>query len=672
MLIAAHGSVIEAHAQEFTNQYGLGNIGAGTAFANGFFGDGSRIAVFDTAMDIAHPEFLGRIGPSFDIYTGLANGGFDLDHGTHVAGIAAAAFDGVGMMGVAPSATLIPVTVLRTAPGQPAGTISFPQLNTLMPSGFDFAIAQSVDVINNSWGVSIPVTAPGLKPALETNFPDLLGAFGRTVNANIVTAWATGNDGADEAHLFATLPYLFPELQPTWLAVTALNSDGTLASYANHCGSAAQWCVAAPGTGIASTVPVPRGSYNRFDGTSMATPHVSGAVAIARNVFPGATGAELTRLVLETATDLGAPGIDPLFGWGALSVHNIVNAANPATAGLYADASWARFSALNGVYASIPGRRHNQFGQLSASASSALAYGQVTNGHSGAPYEALMRQSQSRFWINGVQGYSRIDPGGMSGGASARFSGLIAGVDLVRTDNLIVGFGGGFSTGKSRGRTRGDVMQSTAIHALAYADWRSSNWFVEGTGQLAVFDDVFVRSAIAGAGTAVTPQGHASGSTTAGALHLRAGRKFELGGREVEPYVSGSARWQHARGFAESGAGIFSLTVLPVSSDQYEAGLGLRSQSPMFDLAGNHRARIDFDVSYAHLMGDRSLGASANLIGNTLHATTAELSAHIFRFGADLAIEFGSGRATAVLSYGGQIQKNAVSHTLSAAARIRL
>ena len=74
------------------------------------------------------------------------------------------------------------------------------------------------------------------------------------------------------------------------------------------------FCLAAPGYYIYSSVP---GGYGALSGTSMATPHVSGGVAIARQMFPNASTAETAGIILQTATDLGAPGIDAEFGWAS-------------------------------------------------------------------------------------------------------------------------------------------------------------------------------------------------------------------------------------------------------------------------------------------------------------------------------------------------------------------
>lgn len=667
---ASLGAIGVACADEFGNQYGLSNVGAEIAFGSAVYGKNSRVAVFDTAVDITHPEFNGRIGGSFDIYTGLANSGFDGFHGTHVAGIIAANLNGTGMAGVAPRATLLPVTILLTSPGAVSGGISSAAINSLVPRGFDYAVAQSVDVINHSWGISIDVTQPGLTSGvMEMVFGDFIAASQRSVDAGIVNVWATGNNSFQNSSIYGGLPYLFPGLQSSWIAVTALDPDGTIAPYANRCGVTAQWCIAAPGTNIYSTFPLAFTPYFAISGTSMAAPHVSGAVAIAREVFPNASGAQLTQLLLQTATDIGVPGIDPIYGWGALSVGNIVNAASPATAGLYANAGWSRLSTMGTVLRALP--NPGVTGPIGADRTpvTALAYG--PSDETPAPFRTEPASHSSVFWMNGIYGHSEIGAGPTSTGATSAAKGFLAGTQFQVYDNFILGFGGGLTQTSLHGSGVADAIDTLGYHAIAYASWRDEGWFVDGVGQIAYFDETFSRSSISGAGTTAAFIGRANGAAAAGALHVAVGRSVRTYGVDIEPYLAGSARWQRWGGLTETGAGIFALTVQPGSSQHYEAGFGARAHLPDFMIGNSHNGRFSLDLSYAHLMGDRAQRASAGLLGNSLQATTAELGAHIFRVGADFSVELNGGQAMAVLSYDGQFQSKAHTHGASLALKVR-
>lgn len=91
------------------------------------------------------------------------------------------------------------------------------------------------------------------------------------------------------------------------------------------------WGITAPGgegTGadaIYSAHEAADNAYIAISGTSMATPHVTGAITVAAEISPQATNAELASLILGTATDLGVSGVDSVYGWGLLNLRNVVD-----------------------------------------------------------------------------------------------------------------------------------------------------------------------------------------------------------------------------------------------------------------------------------------------------------------------------------------------------------
>ncbi len=141
---------------------------------------------------------------------------------------------------------------------------------------------------------------------------------------NIITVHAAGNDGGSNPLLGAQLPLHsgYEDLSSTLIAVVATNSSNTITSYSNRCGSAKNWCMAAPGDGIYSTVAVDdnnyASNYGTMSGTSMADPHVAGAAAVLRGKWPSKNASEIVTILYDTATDLGAAGIDVIYGRGLL------------------------------------------------------------------------------------------------------------------------------------------------------------------------------------------------------------------------------------------------------------------------------------------------------------------------------------------------------------------
>ena len=121
-------------------------------------------------------------------------------------------------------------------------------------------------------------------------------------------------------------PVLSPKLRDNWLAVVAFDEnragDGKLAYYSNGCGAAKMWCLAAPGrvTTAAYNEELNKETYEIRNGTSFATPHVSGALALLKSAAPLLPMTVIHGIILTTATDYGAPGVDDVFGWGLVNV----------------------------------------------------------------------------------------------------------------------------------------------------------------------------------------------------------------------------------------------------------------------------------------------------------------------------------------------------------------
>ncbi|MBL7005179.1 MAG: S8 family serine peptidase, partial [Gammaproteobacteria bacterium] len=118
----------------------------------------------------------------------------------------------------------------------------------------------------------------------------------------------------------------YEDLSATLIAVVATDTNNTITSYSNRCGIAKNWCIAAPGDGIYSTVAVDdtnyASNYGTMSGTSMADPHVAGAVAILRSKWPSKSASQVVTILYDTATDIGAAGIDVIYGRGLLNLDN--------------------------------------------------------------------------------------------------------------------------------------------------------------------------------------------------------------------------------------------------------------------------------------------------------------------------------------------------------------
>ncbi|MGO3745034.1 MAG: autotransporter domain-containing protein [Alcaligenes aquatilis] len=339
-------SLEQWRTKEYKRQPGLDMINAAQAYSLGFTGKGVTVGYLDSGIEAKHPEFAGAIAGGFDFNTDThyANGqGIDADpdplagHGSHVAGIIGARRDGAGMHGVAFDSQLFAVAYGINKEEDDDDSSATPEeiralKDLILAKGWNYLAQFKLPIINSSLGLndcSNSYDPPchvldygSARNALDQN-PLIIESFKNSAQAGSLMVFATGNEAQDHPDLLAGSPYWFPELKDNWLAVTALGEDGSLASYANKCGVAAEWCLAAPGgdynPGINSVQS--SGGYIAFSGTSMASPHVAGGAALVKEAFPYFTAYHLQQTLLTTATDLGDPSI---YGWGLMNVGKAV------------------------------------------------------------------------------------------------------------------------------------------------------------------------------------------------------------------------------------------------------------------------------------------------------------------------------------------------------------
>ncbi|MBI2588078.1 S8 family peptidase, partial [Candidatus Azambacteria bacterium] len=219
-------------------------------------------------------------------------GNDDNGHGTHVAGTVAAVNNTIGVVGVGPDVHLYAIKVLnRNGSGFLSDVIE----------GIQWAIANGMQVANMSLGTSSDIQS----------FHDAVIA---ARNAGIVQVAAAGNSGGAVS---------FPAAYPEMIAVSATDQNNSIASFSSR---GPEVDLAAPGVSIPSTY---KGdSYATLSGTSMATPHVTGAAALVLKTVPGiydtnANGVwdpnEVQAKLEAGASDLGEPGKDSLYGAGLLN-----------------------------------------------------------------------------------------------------------------------------------------------------------------------------------------------------------------------------------------------------------------------------------------------------------------------------------------------------------------
>lgn len=284
------------------NQFGSQ---AAEAWAAGHTGSASvHVGIIDEGIQFDHPDLNGQIwtnpfdqvngldddkngyvddihGWDFDgndntIYDGGSRGSFD-DHGTHVAGTIGAKSDGKGVVGVNWNVTLISAKFLGKRGGTAANSIKAVDYLTDLKTRHGL----NIPATNNSWG------GGGYSKLLED-------AIIRANNANILFIAAAGNSGTDND---VTASYPSNYKVDNVIAVAAIDKTGALASFSQY--GATTVDIGAPGVGILSTTAF--GTYSSYNGTSMATPHVTGGAALYAASHSGSDAATIKAAILNNA-----------------------------------------------------------------------------------------------------------------------------------------------------------------------------------------------------------------------------------------------------------------------------------------------------------------------------------------------------------------------------------
>jgi len=292
---------VQASASQNIVQIGADQVWSRTdTVGSSVTGKGIVVAIIDTGVDYNHPDLGGGIGSQYKVIGGYDFYNEDNDpiddngHGTHVAGIIAG--NGVNFKGVAPDAKILAYKALG-----PYGSGSISQVIAALemaidPNG-DGDTADHADVVSMSLGGSGDETDP------------ICLAVNNAVAAGVVVVVAAGNDGPAMGTVAS------PGVSHEAITVGAIDSQGSLASFSSRgTGSRLEIKpdVSAPGVAITSTVPYSGARYSsttgymEMSGTSMATPHVSGAAALLLQMHPDWTPQMVKSALLTSAKPLAA------------------------------------------------------------------------------------------------------------------------------------------------------------------------------------------------------------------------------------------------------------------------------------------------------------------------------------------------------------------------------
>ena len=382
--------------EEYWANPGLDEINAHYAYEQGYFGQGVTVVNMEQVL-ASHEDLRANVltmdinvdysdtgvsnlksnpnGEAFEEYLAKYNGdrfakeylnfllndtGVDINevnfrlefHGTASGGIIVAEKNDIGGHGVAPQAKLIPISdvgVLRGA------RYYFDDTTKSNTTDLQYIIDNKIPIVNHS---------------IWLHYRSLLGLvdYELVKDSDSIFVWSSGNASSNTHSQFynnhITLPFNISGLEDNWLIVQSYHY-----SQDRHggvgCGDVKRWCV----SGSPNFGKVPSGpddnSYSGFSGTSAAAPSVSGALAVLKSAAPEMPMTAIRAILLTTATDIGDPGIDEVYGWGFVNIYAgitlIENMETEAMAGL----SSVPFANLRGELPSGFAHMHDDFSELS-------------------------------------------------------------------------------------------------------------------------------------------------------------------------------------------------------------------------------------------------------------------------------------------------------------------
>lgn len=294
-------TMLTPNDSQYNSQYGPQQMGAPAAWSNiGYGSSNIVVAVLDTGIRSTHEDLAANYIGGYDYVNNDATPNDDCGHGTHVSGTVAAVTDnGIGVAGVS-QASILHHKVLGPVGGLFSVTCSgsSSDINAAIMDAAD----NGVDIISMSLG------GGGFSSAGDN-------AVNYAYTRDVLVVAASGNDGAANG-------VGYPAAYTNAIAVGALESNYNQASYSN---GGDQMEISAGGSNVQSTYNSNDASYDSLSGTSMATPHVAGALALAKSCDPTISAPALRQLMHNTAQDLGPSGWDSDFGYGLIRVDSIIN-----------------------------------------------------------------------------------------------------------------------------------------------------------------------------------------------------------------------------------------------------------------------------------------------------------------------------------------------------------
>lgn len=273
------------------SQWGWYRIKADKAYETGYQGSGVIVAVLDTGIDTDHPDLEANIIEGWN-FVDNNNNVSDLDgHGTMVSGIiAAVANNGIGIVGVSPNVSIIPLKVSTSSGG------SWIDLNKAIRHAAD----NGANIIVMSLGGNYSRLSRPTEAAINYAYQE-----------GCILVAAAGNNNSSE-------PF-YPAAYEEVVAVSTIDQNDTKAGFSNF-GSYIDFC--APGVDILTTWKDEAYAYG--SGTSFSAPFVVGVAALMLSKYPQLSAEDVIETLRVQAEDLGEEGWDQYYGWGLVDAYSAV------------------------------------------------------------------------------------------------------------------------------------------------------------------------------------------------------------------------------------------------------------------------------------------------------------------------------------------------------------